>query len=218
MRRFTQSHIVLFTGQSGSGKDTLISGIKKRLGSQVYTINNGDLVRSLSKGDDPMSKAVKRHNESGYLVPTFVFYGAIANKLDIGLSGGGLILWNGSPRQLRELGDIDETLKMLDMKGFVIHVDASDNVCRERMLTRQSELKKAGKPLRPEDIDGKIDAWNRPSGGRDTMARLRSQSPGDTAFEYYRINTDELDPDDVLEKVLEKLQERGIVVLEGQND
>lgn len=212
MVKFKHTHIVFLTGPSGSGKDTLLNRIKEELGHQIYMINNGDLVRSFAKANDPMSLALRRHNQTGKLTPVMIFYGLILKKLDVGLAQEWPIFWNGSPRQMEEMKHIDEVLNMVGMKGLILHIDASDSVCRSRMLTRQSELKKAGKAPRPEDIEGKIKAWNTPSSGRGTMARIANDNGRNHSFEYHRISTDEKTPDEVFERAMELLQDRGLFV------
>lgn len=172
--------IILFTGQSGCGKDTQAKKLIEFLensGKKVLYLNNGDNIRAWNSGSW-LSELVKENNKTGELAPEVVVAYHAIRVIEEYKEKPDFIIWNGSPRTSSELRNLKGFIKALQ-KGFgepnfkaeVLLLDLCDEVCIRRIQERN---KKEDRPETntTQSLRAKIWFYNQFTVG--TIALIRS--------------------------------------------
>ena len=133
----------IFLGRSGCGKGTqaelLIEKLDELEGRDVKTmhIESGSLIRAFSKGKSFTQKNTKIVMEKGLLIPEAVIVSLWMNKLDKKFTGKENIVFDGTPRKIREAQLLDDTLKFYHFKKpTVLCVNVSRNWSEKRLFGR----------------------------------------------------------------------------------
>ena len=117
--------IVIF-GPPGAGKGTQAEAIMKRL--SIPAISTGDILRDAINRKTPVGLRVKKHMDSGDLVPDEVIIGIVIDRISKKDCEGGYIL-DGVPRTIGQAG-------ALDKKGIMPDVVLSLEVPDDEIITR----------------------------------------------------------------------------------
>lgn len=133
------SKVIFILGQSGSGKDTMTENINKALaekGEKFMTLNSGQELRNFGQTGTFTANRARAVNEAGSLAPSFVIIGCWFNKLNQDFDGSGAIVWNGSPRSIKEVEVIAQLVRFYDLEAHAVYIKLSDEECRRRMEER----------------------------------------------------------------------------------
>ena len=105
--------VLLLIGPSGSGKGTQARFLRRALGGAHYC-QTGDILRRFIKRDSEAARRAKAIMKRGGLIPgylaAYVWKGVILKNAKARDS----IIFDGSPRSLREAEEMDEVLKFID--------------------------------------------------------------------------------------------------------
>lgn len=131
----------IFLGRSGCGKGTqaelLINLLDKSKSSKTLHIESGSLIRAYSKGNSFTQANTKIVMEKGLLIPEAVIVSLWMKTLDNNFTGKENIVFDGTPRKLRESQLLDDTLKFYNFKKVaVICVNVSYGWSEKRMTDR----------------------------------------------------------------------------------
>ena len=147
----------IFLGRSGCGKGTqaklLIDKLCKVGGKSCKTLHveSGTLIREFSKGDSYTQKHTKSVMDQGLLVPEAVIVSLWMNNLEKNFTGSENLVFDGTPRKLREAQLLDDTLKFYKIeKPTVICTNVSRDWSEKRLLGR------ARKDDNPESINKRL--------------------------------------------------------------
>lgn len=133
------SRNIFIIGQSGAGKDTLANNLLKYLetkGKTIY-ISTGDELRKLTKMDSFTARLAKENNEKGHIAPWFVIVGCWFAKLNSDFTGEENMIWNGTPRSVKEFEILSQMVGFYGQHADMIYLKLSDEECRRRIVERQ---------------------------------------------------------------------------------
>ena len=135
--------VFIFLGRSGCGKGTQVDLLIKHLSERVdkerkiLHIESGALIREFSKGDSFTQKKTNFVMSNGLLIPEAVIVSLWMSHLDKNFTGNENLLFDGTPRKLRESQLLDDTLKFYDIKNpTVIVVNVSRDWSEKRLFGR----------------------------------------------------------------------------------
>lgn len=130
---------IFIIGQSGAGKDTLASNLLKHLESKGKTlyISTGEELRKFTKNDSLTARLAKENNEKGHIAPWFVIVGCWFAKLSFEYTGEENMIWNGTPRSLKEFEILSQMVGFYGQHADMIYLKLSDEECRRRIEERQ---------------------------------------------------------------------------------
>ena len=144
-----KSPTIILLGRSGSGKGTQANLLCERLGLRY--IGTGELLRKLGGEENFLGSKLKSVLARGDLAPTWLaFYVWLRELADISPSHG--VVFDGSPRMLREAKFLDEVFDWYERKNIkVILIDISREEAFRR-LTRRRICKECGTVISYEDV------------------------------------------------------------------
>lgn len=126
---------LVLLGPPGAGKGTLANSLKEKF--SIPHISTGDILREEMKNNTPLGQEVKRHVESGGLVPDEVVTKLIERRLSNGNVAEGYML-DGFPRTETQAEDLDKILSNLDKSiESAVYLDASLPVIIRRLTGRR---------------------------------------------------------------------------------
>lgn len=131
--------IIFILGQSGSGKDTLaenLAGLLEGKNEKFLKLASGQAIRDFGQTGTFTAEKTRINNEAGNLAPSFVMIGCWFNLLNENFDGTGNILWNGSPRSVKEVEVMSQMANFYGLKAHVVYIKLSDEECRRRMEER----------------------------------------------------------------------------------
>lgn len=150
---------IIIVGRSGCGKgtqaDLLISHLCLNSDKFCRTLHveSGTLLRDFSRGESYAQKNIKTILASGTLVPEPIMVSLWAAYLNDNFTGSENLVFDGTPRKLREAELLDEALKFYNFKETtVIYVNVSREWSEKRLAGR------ARKDDTPEAIERRL-AW-----------------------------------------------------------
>ncbi|OHA47405.1 MAG: hypothetical protein A2541_00840 [Candidatus Taylorbacteria bacterium RIFOXYD2_FULL_36_9] len=153
-----KTKVFIFLGRSGCGKgtqaDLLITHLCKMGDKKCKTlhIESGSLLREFAKGDLYTEKKIKTTIDGGTLVPEAVIVSLWMGYLTDSFTGNENIVFDGTPRKLREAELLDDTLKFYNIeKPTVISVNVSRDWSEKRLLGR------ARKDDTPESVKRRLE-------------------------------------------------------------
>lgn len=134
MKRKRSSTIILL-GRSGSGKDTQVRFLEKKLGFRVFA--TGDSLRRVASEKTILGRRLREELQKGHLAPTWLAsFLWIKTLVELEPQEG--IIFNGSPRKLQEAELIDEVLTWMGReRPSVILVDVGENEAFLRLTKRR---------------------------------------------------------------------------------
>lgn len=130
---------IFIIGQSGAGKDTLAQNLTKHLeqkGKIIY-ISTGDELRKFTKEESFTANLARENNQKGHIAPWFVIVGCWFKKLSEDFTGAETLLWNGTPRSVKEFEILSQMLGFYGQHADMIYLKLSDEECRRRIVERQ---------------------------------------------------------------------------------
>ena len=155
------SKVFIFLGRSGCGKgtqaDLLIDHLCKAGDKNCKTlhIESGALIREFSKGDTYTAKNTNFMMSEGLLIPEAVIVSLWMNYLKDNFTGVENIVFDGTPRKLREAQLLNDTLRFYKVeKPTVICVNVSKDWSEKRLLGR------ARKDDNPESIKRRLEWYD----------------------------------------------------------
>lgn len=177
--------IIVMIGAPGAGKGTQAERLAAALG--LPHISTGELFREALQGHDALGAKVRKHVESGGLVPDEIVVAVVEKRLKQADAATGAIL-DGFPRTVAQAVALDE---MLDRSGTsvraALYVEVAPDLLMERLTGRrictvddQHVYHVVARPPRKEgicDIDG-AELYLREDDSPETVqSRLASQLP-----------------------------------------
>ena len=157
--------IVLLLGAPGSGKGTQGRRLSDHFG--IPYLASGDLLRSVSEKDSPISQQVRQYIERGLYVPDTIVVPALIEELDrVRATGGGAVL-DGFPRTREQAEALDGALTQrgtqLDQalflnvpKEVLIPRLAGRRVCRSCGASYHAETKPPRRPGMCDRCNGEV--------------------------------------------------------------
>lgn len=124
--------IIVF-GKQGSGKGTLASRLRDRLG--LPHVSTGDMLRASAASGSDFGRRVAAIMDAGDLVPDDVMEGVVRDRLTAPDAGAGFIL-DGYPRTPGQAAFLDD---LLAPEGITIAIElqVDDAVVRDRIVNRR---------------------------------------------------------------------------------
>jgi len=151
--------VFIFLGRSGCGKGTQADLLMSHLcGAGDKTCKNlhiesGALLREFAKGEKYTQKKIKEVLAGGVLVPESMIVALWTDYLIANFSGTENMIFDGTPRKIREAQLLDDALHFYDIKNpVVIYVNVSREWSKKRLLGR------ARKDDTPDAIEKRL-AW-----------------------------------------------------------
>lgn len=132
----------IFFGPSGSGKgkqaELLMTVLRQRDSSRrIVYIETGQKFREMSEKDSYTGREVNKIIDSGNLAPIFLPIWSWANALVENFSGEEFVVFDGTPRKLKEAEILDSAIKFYKMQNpIAISLEVSDDITTERLLKR----------------------------------------------------------------------------------
>ena len=123
----------LMMGRPGSGKGTQAAMLAAKVGGTVYS--SGNRLREMAKTGSYFGNKTKEVMERGDLMPVWVSQYLFEEAL-IKLEPTDTIIFEGSCRILEEAMRFHEAAVWLGRPYVAIHIDAPEEVLRERLLKR----------------------------------------------------------------------------------
>lgn len=124
---------IILLGPPGAGKGTQAKKIAKTYG--IPHIESGRIFREIAKGDNELSKTVKKCIELGSLVPDEIVNRIIKERLLSEDCQKGCIL-DGYPRTMSQVEALDSIISEIGGKILVISLQISKNKIIERNINR----------------------------------------------------------------------------------
>ncbi len=138
-----KSKVFIFLGRSGCGKGTQADLLMKHLcqigekDCKTIHIESGALIREFSKGETYTQKKTNQIMSEGLLIPEAVIVSLWMNSLKDNFTGEENIVFDGTPRKLREAQLLNDTLRFYNIeKPTVILVNVSKDWSEKRLLGR----------------------------------------------------------------------------------
>ncbi len=138
-----KSKAFIFLGRSGCGKGTQANLLIEHLckigdkDCKTLHIESGALIREFSLGDSYTQKETKAVMESGLLIPEAVIVSLWMNYLANNFTSDENIVFDGTPRKLRESQLLDDALKFYKFeKPTVVCVNVSRDWSKKRLEGR----------------------------------------------------------------------------------
>jgi adenylate kinase len=127
---------IVLLGAPGAGKGTLAGAIKDDLG--IVHISTGDLIRAEIKANSPIGLEIKRHVESGGLVPDEVVTKMVELKITATGKNSKGYMFDGFPRTTAQASDLDKILTQNGLAiDFALYMEASTEVILQRLTGRR---------------------------------------------------------------------------------
>ncbi len=123
-------HLLLF-GPPGSGKGTQAALLVERLGYRH--LSTGEVLRAAIRGQSPLGKRIQEIVRSGQLVSDEIVSQVVRDELRQELASGKAVIFDGYPRTLRQVVDLDAMLaeaKSADYRVVMLDVDNEEVVKR----------------------------------------------------------------------------------------
>jgi adenylate kinase len=128
---------LLVLGPQGSGKGTQAARISSEYG--IPHVSTGDMFREAISAGTPLGLQVEPILASGELVPDDLTVALIQERLAAADAAAGFVL-DGFPRNLAQASALDVMLTEIERPlNAVLYFDLSDEIARERMLSRAAE-------------------------------------------------------------------------------
>jgi len=124
--------LVVMLGPPGSGKGTQAKKLSEKVG--MRHISTGDVLRDAIARGTELGKKAERYVHRGSLVPDDLMLGLIAESMDRGRNGQGLVL-DGFPRTERQAEGLD---KMLRERGSAVDRAVLIRVRERKIIERLS--------------------------------------------------------------------------------
>ena len=145
MKAYSRGQTFAFVGISGSGKGTqaklLINHLKKNGCKDILYIYTGDLFRSLSKQKFLAGRIIKDDLANGRLpaewIASYLWEAKLVKELK---NAETTIIFDGSPRRIREIKDMEEVLGWFNReKLYLIYLKLSRKSASSRLKSRGRE-------------------------------------------------------------------------------
>ncbi|MBU4099690.1 nucleoside monophosphate kinase [Patescibacteria group bacterium] len=147
---------IIIMGPQGSGKGTQARLLAKKFDLQIF--ETGNILREIAKQDTPVGRKINEIiNKKSEIVPWGIMKEKILNQKADNLDQNQGIVFDGTPRILKEAEYWDEKLKKLNRKIdyiFYINISKEESVKRisSRKLCRENGHPLiAGKDIKEED-------------------------------------------------------------------
>lgn len=129
--------ILLLIGPSGSGKGTQAKFLIRALEGRTHYCQTGDLLRKFAKRKSEAARRVQKIMQRGDPTPGFVaayiWKGIILNEA----KPGDNIIFDGSPRSLREAEEMDEVLRFVRFPlPVAVYITLKPQETTRRLLLR----------------------------------------------------------------------------------
>ncbi len=118
---------ILIAGPQGSGKTTQAELLAQALGLPLFS--TGQFLRELAKKGGKVAKQIRKHLESGTLIPDDLVLTLVSNELKKPQFKKGFII-EGNPRTLNQAKKFNISLDL------VIELKLSNRACLQRLLKR----------------------------------------------------------------------------------
>jgi adenylate kinase len=127
---------LVFLGVPGAGKGTQAVRLAERLG--IPHISTGDMLRELVKQDSPLAREVRRHIDSGGLVPDDTMNDVVRERLARPDAAKGFIL-DGYPRTTGQAKALEQNLAGIGAGlGAVLYFNLPEEAAVQRLSGRRT--------------------------------------------------------------------------------
>jgi adenylate kinase len=132
-----KNFVLLLIGPSGSGKGTQAKFLIRALGKRTHYCQTGDLLRKFAEKDSEAARRVKKIMRRGDLIPGFIAAHIWERVILKNVKHGDSIIFDGSPRTLREAKEMDEVLRFIGSPyPRAIHITLTPEETMRRLLSR----------------------------------------------------------------------------------
>lgn len=132
----------IFIGRSGSGKGTQARLLQEHLkdvdpDTHVFYEETGAKFREFLKEDNYTSELSRKLYEKGDLQPTFLAIRIWAEELRKNLAGNEHVIFDGTPRQLREAYVLENALDFYERNSvYIIYPNVSRGWSEDKLIKR----------------------------------------------------------------------------------
>lgn len=133
---------LIFIGRSGSGKGTQIDLLKKHLETtqpetDILHFESGSHFRSFIKDEGYTNELMRDIIARGELAPDFITEWLLVDDFVKKLNAENMLILDGFPRTMNQALTLDSAMEYYKRDNIkVIHVEVSEDIVRERMLSR----------------------------------------------------------------------------------
>lgn len=208
-----EEYVVLITGESGSGKGTLVESFK---GVNLYDtqvkclVTTGDEFRKKKETASPdVCKILQATNDAGERQNGFVAAALVCMEVMDYFDKKGITIVEGSPRSPEEADYLYKFFwGFLRRKIVVINVYAPEELAIKRIMERNEKDRLANRPVRtdtdtPEKIRAKLAYYKRDV--IPAFERMEDYPVENVVTIKVSVMTEEVPPEDVFEEVLGRL-------------
>ena len=193
-----QPQTFIFIGRSGSGKGTQVKKLRAFLEEQdsahdVLSVETGARFRDFIAQNGYSNELSRKIYESGALQPSFLTVWLWSEVLLNKLTPDNHLIFDGTPRKLREAYVLDSALNFYDRSSrHIFHINVSREISRERMLNRgrSDDTEK--------DIQRRLDWFE------TDVAPILDMYKENDAYTFHDIDGEQ-SPDDAFQNMLERL-------------
>ena len=145
---------IILIGPPGAGKGTQANLLKDKY--NLEHLEPGDMLREIIQRQGRLGKKISRIVNQGKLVPTFLIMNLIKLRIQSIREDQGII-FDGSPRRLREAIFLEKLLKKFSRKiNYVFYLKVSEEESIKRLLRRRTCQKcdrtfTIGRDISPEE-------------------------------------------------------------------
>lgn len=127
---------LVFFGVQGSGKSTQAKELSKK--NNYSTIFIGNILRYIAQKNTTFGKKIKKNIDTGKLIPEDILYNKIIYPKLIELNKKNGIIFDGIPRNIRQLKIFNKILKDLNIAPpYLIFLDLPIDISTKRILSRK---------------------------------------------------------------------------------
>ena len=133
--------VVIFIGQSGSGKGTQVDLLKKKIlsldkNAKIFDLETGKMFRELIAGTSYTGKRTKGFIDAGKLPPSFLGVHAWSHSIIENYNGDQHVFIDGSPREVQEVPALCSAFEFFDWYPNIINIEVSDEWSYDRLKGR----------------------------------------------------------------------------------
>lgn len=127
---------LVFFGVQGSGKSTQARELSKKDNYSIIFI--GNILRNIAQKNTTLGKKIKKIIDSGKLIPEDILYNKIIYPKLIELNKKNGIIFDGIPRNVKQLKIFNKILKSLNITSpYLVFLDLPIDISTKRILSRK---------------------------------------------------------------------------------